>query len=140
VLWSRTALPSSVIQADDMGAMRYLSGHAAAAETVFINPRAPVCGAVMGHNWGHVSGLLPQRVWLDNEDMARKFGQGPMWDERWHEAQQAMAGSPADFATFLRQNDIRWVLAQEPRLAALAGSAGCQEVFRSGQTAVLHSP
>ena len=149
VLWSRTSLPVTVIGADAMAALRHVNEILAQrpfgmsrefpqgwSPTVLIDPHVPVSGATMGHNWGYVSGLLPVRVWLDNEDMARKFGQGPMWDRRWHDTQQAMA-SPEAFRRFLGENRIDWVIAQTPTTDALARAAGMTEDFHSGAVTVF---
>ncbi|MBU0607113.1 MAG: hypothetical protein KKI08_04465, partial [Armatimonadetes bacterium] len=152
VLWSRTGLPESVIPADEVAALRHLNGVLSRpplsmlgeyphgwSPTVLIDPRVPVSGATIGHNWGYVSGLLPCRVWLDNEDMARKFGQGPMWDRRWHGTQQAMT-SPETFRRYLGESRIDWVIAQTPATVALARAAGMTENFHSGAVTVFASP
>jgi hypothetical protein len=144
VLWSRSGLPVSIIGAEDMGALRAVARSAPPDAVVFINPRfrptpasvAPV--EMMGHNWGYASGLLPCRVWLDNEDMARKFGQGTMWDARWAEAQRAMQ-SAAAFRRFVGEQRIGWVVAQTPELAALARAAGMTQDFRSGAVTVFRA-
>lgn len=142
VLWSRTGLPPVTVAADDMAALRYLAVQARPDEVLFIMPRTlpPMCLTPplnIGHNWGYVSGLLPVRVWLDNEDMARKFGQGELWDGRWGEAQQAVRGGPEGFARFLERHGITWVLAQDESLARECASAGLSEAFRSGGVAVF---
>ena len=143
VLWSRTGLPVSVIGADDMASLRYVAEHAASRDVVFINPHVRATGPsspqteTMGHGWGYASGLLPVRVWLDNEDMARKFGQETMWDGRWAEAERAMGGPPSAFRSFLAARGIGWVIAQSPTLAQTARAAGLTEAFRSGGVAVF---
>ena len=76
-------------------------------------------------------------MWLDNEDMARKFGQGELWDERWAEAQRAMAGTPEEFSRFLARNGITWVLAQGEGFARLCREAGLQGAARDGSVAVF---
>lgn len=142
VYWSRAALPVSVVAADEMAALRHLDAQAQAGDVVFINPRHEPGPApspqrhMVGHNWGYVSGLLPLRVWLDNEDMARKFGQGRMWDARLAMAQRAMAGPPQDFRSFLDRNGIGWVLAQDERLAEQSAKAGLRRAFQSGAVSV----
>lgn len=142
VYWSRAQLPVSVVAADEMAALRHLDAQAEAGDVVFINPRHEPTPApspqwhMAGHNWGVVSGLLPLRVWLDNEDMARKFGQGPLWDARLQVAQRAMSGPPQDFRSFLDRNGIEWVLAQDERLAGQSARAGLRRTFQSGPVSV----
>lgn len=138
-LWSRVGLPVSVVSADGMGALRYLSEHAVPRDVVLIDPRyEPPPGTIpgteyLGHNWGYVSGLLNARIWLDNEDMARKFGQGAIWDARYAELQQAMNGGEGAAQRFLNRNDIRWVIAQGGRRFE---RVGLTEVFGSGNVRV----
>ena len=139
VLWSRTALPRTTVAADDMAALRYLGEHARGRDVLFVDPRHAAPPDVMGHNWGYVSGLLPVRVYLDNGDMAHKFGQGPVWDLRLAEAQQAMRGAPEGFAAFLQRNGITWVMAQDEGLSRLCDTAGLTEAFRKGGVVVFRS-
>lgn len=138
-LWSRVGLPFSVVSADEVGALRYLSEHAAPRDVVLIDPRyKPIPSQhpgteYLGHNWGYVSGLLNARLWLDNEDMARKFGQGEIWDARYAELQRAMNGGEGAVQRFLRKHDIRWVIAQGGRRLE---TGGLTEVFGSGNVRV----
>jgi hypothetical protein len=98
VLWSRTALPYSVIRASQMKALRYLDQHAGPEDLVLTNPRTDPpqprdpLHEPMTHHWGYYSGLLNARLYLDNEDMARKFGQGRIWDTS---GAAERAGAPA---------------------------------------------
>lgn len=140
VLWSRTSLPHSVIRSNDMSALRYLDRHVAPGDVVAINPRVQLPqsltprGEPISHRWGYVSGLLSARLYLDNEDMAKKFGQGPIWDGRLREWQQAMK-SPAALSAFAKDNHIRWIMLQgKDKLPP--GSNNLTEVFRSGDTRV----
>lgn len=137
VYWARVSLPVATISAEDMSALRYIAAHAPAKDIVFINPRTQIKIGFVGHNWGYVSGLLPVRVWLDNEDMARKFGQRKLWEQRWAEAEKAMSGSAEELARFLQRHGISWLMAQEEHLAKQAQAAGLYEAFRSGHVAVF---
>lgn len=126
VYWSRVGLqPTTIGSVSDL---RYLVEHAAPRDVVFMNPRVepPVSSTMtvyISHRWGFMSGLVPVRFWLDNEDMARKFGQGPIWDQRWAEAERALKGSPQGFSAFLRRNGINWVILgyEEKRLVRAPG-------------------
>lgn len=140
VLWSRTSLPLSVIRSSQMAALRYLDREAKPADLVLINPHSelpqpPVNGRQpLTHNWGYYSGLLNARLWLDNEDMARKFGQGPMWDERLSQLQQALQAPPA-LRRFVQANRINWIVLEgQDKLPA--GATGIREVFREADVRV----
>jgi hypothetical protein len=142
VLWSRTSLPYSIIRSSDMAALAYLDQHVAQGDVVAINPRAQVPGeGVVGgdgstqitHRWGYVSGLLGARLYLDNEDMARKFGQGPQWDARLRDFQQAMKSASA-LTTFARSHRIRWIMLQGTD--KLPDGSNSKEVFRDGDVRV----
>ncbi|MEN6641347.1 MAG: hypothetical protein ABFE08_02765 [Armatimonadia bacterium] len=138
-LWCRVGLPVSIVSADEMAALRYLDQHASPRDIVLIDPRyQPTPGRFpqiehLGHNWGYVSGLLNARIWLDNEDMARKFGQGELWDARYAELRRATDGGEAGMRRLLKEDDIRWIIAQGGRRLE---SYGLSEVFREGEVRV----
>ena len=117
VLWSRTTLPYSVVRSSQMQALRYLDRHAAAQDVVLIDPRYETPQPrdpqhePMTHHWGYYSGLLNARLYLDNEDMARKFGQGQMWDSRLAQVQRALRSAPA-LQQLMRESGIRWLVLQ----------------------------
>ena len=112
-LWSRTGL---AWETAPLAHLRYLDEHVQPRDIVLINPRIPpplssTMRVYVDDRWGYTSGLLNARVWLDNEDMARKFGQGAIWDRRWQELDKAWhTTNPAELRQFLQRNHIRWVV------------------------------
>jgi hypothetical protein len=149
-LWSRTGLAWSTLPAAETAALRTLQAQARPTDIVLLNPHTipfaisltPPAGPgeePLSHRWGYVSGLLPCRVYLDNEDMARKFGQGPLWDNRRREVQDLLAEPRAEVVRQrLRQWGINWLLLQnDDRLAA---PLELPEVFRQGSVRVYRVP
>lgn len=140
-VWSRTGLEWSVVPAPQMACLRYLRDHAGPRDVVLITPshspalaEARAGETVTSHAWGYASGLLNARFYLDNHDMAAKFGQGAVWRQR-EELLTAVKASdnPALVGAFLRQQGVRWVLVEnEPRWARLLAAAGCALMFREG--------
>lgn len=135
-LWSRTGLQPVTAP---LAHLRYLDRHVQPQDVVLINPRIPpplssTLRVYAGDEWGYTSGLLNALVWLDNEEMARKFGQGPLWDERWRELDKAWrTKNPAELREFLQRNHIRWVinnglepLAVSPEAAGLKPAPGLE--------------
>lgn len=139
VLWSRATLPYSVIRSSQMGALRYLDQYAGVQDIVLINPRSEPpqprdpLHEPMTHRWGCYSGLLNARLYLDNEDMARKFGQGAIWDGRLAGMQLALKSAPA-LREFVRSEGIRWIVLQGTD--KLPEGATLAEVFRDGDVRV----
>lgn len=139
VLWTRTALPLSVVRSSQMNALRYLDQHAQPQDIVLINPRyeLPQPGDAMHqpitHHWGYYSGLLNARLYLDNEDMARKFGQGRLWDGRLARVQAALKSAQA-LQQLMRSEGIRWVVLQGTD--KLPEGANLREVFRDADVRV----
>jgi len=86
VQWSRLSLPWTKIEAPQAAALRYMATQVQPNDVVLLNPRydsrTPKTDTMLpaSHHWGYASGLLDARFYLDNEDMARKFGQGEMFD------------------------------------------------------------
>lgn len=141
VLWTRTGLEWAVVPAPQMACLRYLRDHSGSNDIVLITPTAvtardglPPGEVPAQHAWGYVSGLLDARVYLDNHDMAAKFGQGPIWQQREQALADVRAGhSPEAAEGFLRAQGVRWVLVEDdPRWADRLAAAGCRLMFRDG--------
>lgn len=139
-LWSRTGAPVTVISAAQMRVLHFLAAHAGPQDTVLLNPRYKPPAAPEGtpapptHAWGYVSGLVNAPVYLDNDDMSRKFALGTEWDRRWAELQPVLRSTtPGPVRDFLQRERVQWVLLEqaEPFAAALP-LAGFREVFAEG--------
>lgn len=148
VLWSRTGLEWSVVPAPQMACLRYLRDHVGPQDVVLIMPSPPAVRielrpgeTLTSHAWGYVSGLLNARVYLDNHDMAAKFGQGPMWQQRAQALRAAQSsGDPAVVRALLRAHRVRWVLVEaQPSWARLLAAAGCTRVFGAGPCEVYQA-
>lgn len=140
VLWSRTALPYSAVRSSQMNALRYLDQHAEPEDLVLTNPRTEPpqprdpLHEPMTHHWGYYSGLLNARLYLDNEDMARKFGQGRIWDSRLAQVQAALQSAPA-VQQLVRAEGIRWLVLQGTDKLP-EGASTVREVFRDADVRV----
>jgi len=115
VLQNRLIEPAFHVSATDIGAIRYLNEHATLDDVVLINSdyTPGIKAGVIGHNWGYVSGLGIPAVWLDNRDMAYKFAQGSIWDERHAKLQRILVEPDAkQVRAFLAEEEIDWVYLQ----------------------------
>lgn len=143
-LWSRTGLPVSIVAADEMNGLRALAQQAKPDDVVLIDPRYKPTPSrfsqieYVGHNWGYVSGLLNARIYLDNEDMARKFGQGEMWDQRYEQLSQALQSTDATtLRNFLTMNGIRWIMLEgDEQLQVPAEQVGLKQVFHENEVRI----
>ena len=142
--WSRIGLTRDVIPAAQVQALHYLSEHAQPRDIVLINPmsRTEIPGAsVVGHNWGYASGLLNARFWLDNQDMAFKFGQEEIWMGRLQQLKAVLHDADgAALQRFLQDNDIHWVILEgADEFGADPSEAGLQQVFAAGDVRVYEN-
>jgi hypothetical protein len=147
VLWSRSGLPWSTLPVAETAALRALQDRVHPGDIVLINPQVTATAPeglrpgdeLLGHPWGYVTGLLPCRAYLDNEDMARKFGQRPLWEERQAAIDDLLAEPRAEAVRQrLQQWGINWLLLQGDD--ELTAPLALPEVFRQGKVRVYEVP
>jgi len=119
----------------ELDAVAYINQHAAADDTVLINPLllAQTAPQAVGHDWGYFSGLCIPTVWLDNHDMAYKFAQQDEWDRRARLLRRVMASKDETAVRqFLANEAIDWVYLQGDDAFAVGPAAvGLQLVLEN---------
>jgi hypothetical protein len=144
VLEKRAIEPAYHITTERLEPIWYLNRHAAASDTVLINPLSSpeTRPEAVGHDWGYFSGLALPAVWLDNRDMAYKFAQNAEWDRRAGLLMHMMDEADATrLRSFLAQERIGWVyLERGDGFTATVEAAGLEPVFENSAGRLYHLP